>query len=143
MLLETKFPKRNLISITPLIDVVFILLLFFMLSSTFTKTRQLEFNASTQLISDRSSVGNLHEVELVKIIVLDGQHILLDGQRLILDSDAVAAKFANFTNKDQSIVVAASSNTDVQSLISVLDFMTGAGVRKLSLSPSVEARFDW
>ena len=37
MQIETPPAKRNLISLTPLIDIVFILLVFFMLASTFSK----------------------------------------------------------------------------------------------------------
>ncbi|THK40217.1 hypothetical protein E8Q33_15080, partial [Methylophaga sp. SB9B] len=49
MLLEHPLAaKRRLISLTPLIDVVFILLLFFMLSSGFTQWRQMDITAASE-----------------------------------------------------------------------------------------------
>ncbi len=49
MLLEHPLTaKRRLISLTPLIDVVFILLLFFMLSSGFTQWRQMDITAASE-----------------------------------------------------------------------------------------------
>ncbi|OOC09384.1 ExbD/TolR family protein, partial [Thioalkalivibrio halophilus] len=45
--LDTGRPRRrNLISLTPLIDVVFILLVFFMLASSFLDWRAVELEAS-------------------------------------------------------------------------------------------------
>lgn len=42
MLLKVQTKPKNLVSLTPLIDVVFILLLFFMLTSSFSQFRQIE-----------------------------------------------------------------------------------------------------
>ena len=53
MLLKADKPvHRRAISLTPLIDVVFILLLFFMLSSTFIQWRQIDVSAPTEASSD-------------------------------------------------------------------------------------------
>lgn len=45
MRIDRPAPARHPISLTPLVDVIFLLLLFFMLSSTFTSFGQLEIGA--------------------------------------------------------------------------------------------------
>ena len=64
MLLEQPLAaKRRLISLTPLIDVVFILLLFFMLSSGFTHWRQLDITAASESY-DTDKIRNQHALLL-------------------------------------------------------------------------------
>ena len=137
MLVEKTKPRKNLISLTPLIDVVFILLLFFMLSSSFTKTRQFELRASSQEISAQASAAKANKSEFVKVIVKDSQHVLLNGRRLLIGSPEMVEAFAVIAREEQPVVVAASLGVDVQHLIMTLDFIKGAGVINLSLAPSV------
>ncbi|KMW57722.1 Biopolymer transport protein ExbD/TolR [Candidatus Rhodobacter oscarellae] len=75
--------RRRALSMTSLIDVIFLLLLFFMLSSTFSKFAEVELAAA--------SAGGAAEGEAPKIafLELDEARLRLDGQELALAQVAV------------------------------------------------------
>ncbi|MEM7401330.1 MAG: biopolymer transporter ExbD [Pseudomonadota bacterium] len=70
---ETTNPKKNLISLTPLIDVVFILLVFFMLATSFTKWHSIHlgFGEATN-VSDIDKKGTLVEIVSESNYQIDG-----------------------------------------------------------------------
>lgn len=83
--------KRKAISLTPLVDVIFLLLLFFMLSSTFSKYAEVELTAApsttgvaetspifVQLFPDRVTFnGRDSTLEDLPITSEDGQRMLV------------------------------------------------------------------
>lgn len=93
---------RRPMSMTPLIDVVFLLLLFFMLTSTFSSFGEIELN---QAAAGASSQGTVPELTFVQLgttrLVLNGAPVTLDdlaaqvevGQILVsLDPDVSAQR---------------------------------------------------
>ncbi|WP_019627285.1 biopolymer transporter ExbD [Thioalkalivibrio sp. ALJT] len=63
-MLDTSRPRRrNLISLTPLIDVVFILLVFFMLASSFLEWRAVQLEAP----AEAGGAGSMEGAMLVEI----------------------------------------------------------------------------
>ena len=83
MLIEAKQRRKNFISITPLIDVVFILLLFFMLSSTFSKMKQIQMK--TPLLGESSLINDKNEIE--KFLLLDENTILVNNIKYKIQSN--------------------------------------------------------
>lgn len=71
--------KRRHLSITSLIDVIFLLLLFFMLASTFTQFSELNIGASANAQSSASSDST------PMLLTLDPVRLTLDGERLTTD----------------------------------------------------------
>ena len=75
-------PRRRALSMTSLIDVIFLLLLFFMLSSTFTRFAELELGSAGQ--------GNAATPEITPVLVqLAVDEITVNARRSRLD-DIVA-----------------------------------------------------
>jgi biopolymer transport protein ExbD len=66
------FVKRSL-SMTPLIDIIFLLLLFFMLSSTFSKYSEIELSNAT------SGAGNSSEAIKRTFVQLGADRLLVNG----------------------------------------------------------------
>lgn len=132
MLLETPKAKKQLISLTPLIDVVFILLLFFMLSSTFNRTKQLEIKASTThkayTVQDNTSV---------KILVKQDGLISIDGRIYQGGSPELTAELENVATDGSKVMLAAQAQVSVQRVIQMIDQTKQAGIVNLSLSESV------
>nr|WP_256557863.1 biopolymer transporter ExbD [Marinobacterium sedimentorum] len=111
---------------TPLIDVVFILLLFFMLSSTFTQWRQLD------LVVPGTGTATPPVQHQVRLLSDDGR-FLLDGMELNLqDSGALTRQLSQ--QSDDLFVVSADSGIATQALIGLLDALNAAGARQLSLA---------
>ena len=79
----SKFQARRIrrISLTPLIDVVFLLLIFFMLSSTFLKFTKIPITAGQS-----SSSGKINADNLVIIKLSEGGSIEIDGKNYDRDS---------------------------------------------------------
>ncbi|MEM9032117.1 MAG: biopolymer transporter ExbD [Pseudomonadota bacterium] len=83
--------RRKAISMTPLVDVIFLLLLFFMLSSTFSKFSEVELSAASgdgvgaseppvfvQLFPDRLTVnGETQSLDGLQFDPQDGQPMLV------------------------------------------------------------------
>ena len=77
MLPEPTGPRRSSISLTPLIDVVFILLLFFMLTSSFVQWRAVDLSLSVASEGGQTSQdapGKLH-LQAAGQLYLNGQLI--------------------------------------------------------------------
>jgi biopolymer transport protein ExbD len=118
--------RRRAISLTPLIDVVFILLLFFMLSSTFTQWRQLDLAVPGTGAATPSTQNQ------VRLLSDDGR-FLLDGMELNLqDSGTLARQISQ--QSDDLFVISADSGIATQALIRLLDALKAAGARQLSLA---------
>lgn len=71
-----RITRRRSLSITSLIDVIFLLLLFFMLASTFSKFSELDIAAAA------SGSEAMEEVPDILELVIDAHHMRLDGRVL-------------------------------------------------------------
>ena len=118
--------RRPLISLTPLIDVVFILLVFFMLASSFLDWRSIELDAPAQ-----AAAGSSMEGALLVEIRPDG--LRLSGETVSLDTlaERVAARVA--AKADQRVLVEPAAGVSLQEAVQVLDRLAAAGADKLSL----------
>jgi len=111
--MDTVLParRRRGISLTALIDVVFILLMFFMLTSTFSDW---QMEPLTSAVAGQQASA---EPPAVLLVYPDGElRILTDSLSEPLASVAAAdERVAN-----QSLVVSGETNTPVQTLLSVM-----------------------
>ncbi|SEQ59275.1 biopolymer transport protein ExbD [Amphritea atlantica] len=130
MLLEITPRASQSISLTPLIDVVFILLLFFMLSSTFSKTRQLELEATSP------GTQNLM-TEVNRLLLLTENRADLNGTIYTVDSTTFSQQLSAIANADGAVTLAAHPTVRVQQTIHIIDSLRAAGIVQLDLSPSV------
>ena len=124
--------RRSVISLTPLIDVVFILLLFFMLASNFSQERSLSLisqsNSSTAVVEteiDRASV----RFEQINDILLDG---IRYSQADFLDSLSVRLK----DDTELLVSISVGDSVDVQSLLDLISMMKSIGVMRISMDGS-------
>ena len=63
------------ISLTPIIDVVFILLIFFMLASNFNKVGELDMNMSRE-----STQSSDDDIKIIKLLVRQDQSVVSEGR---------------------------------------------------------------
>ena len=118
--------RRPLISLTPLIDVVFILLVFFMLASSFLDWRSIDLTAPSPTVAGSATEGSLLVEVRADGVRLSGAPVSLDelaarvGERLVLDAD-------------QRVLVRPAAGVPLQEVVAVLDRLADAGVVDLSL----------
>lgn len=121
-------PIRARVSLTPLIDVVFILLVFFMLASTFMEWRSFDLNVAAS--QTRAALDQ--EPPLRVTINADGR-LSLDGQRLAM-AQLQQQLAAHIERKpDTRVLLEPASGVKLQSAIDVLDRLRAGGARQVSL----------
>ena len=82
------------ISLTPIIDVVFILLIFFMLASNFNKVGELNMD-----ISKESTKASDDDMKIIKLLVRQDQTVISDGKVYISTKNG-RLFIINFSNSE-------------------------------------------
>lgn len=128
------------VNMTPLIDVVFLLLIFFMVSTTFTKESRLGLNLPQAIVGEIKPLGD-NKVDVV--IDATGQ-ISIAGQKL-LTNDRASIKYAlqgqiatraqaNSGAVKPSLTISADAATAHQYVITVMDIAGQLGFSQLSMT---------
>ncbi len=119
------------INLTPLIDVVFLLLIFFMVSTTFDTTSQLKINlpeASQNDIKKEAKPLNLM-IDARGRFFLNSREI--SGQK----SEALRAALEQvLKGTNRPIVIQADAETPVQSLVTAMDVVARLGLSRVSIA---------
>jgi biopolymer transport protein ExbD len=112
---------RVVLSLTPLIDVVFILLVFFMLVSQFATWRQVEMRP-------QATLGE-HTTDLTPLIItLDSNNTLTINGRPAKDASDAASEAARTLSEGQMVVLRPLEGITIQPVISLLEALTDADV---------------
>ncbi|MBN2885729.1 MAG: biopolymer transporter ExbD [Chromatiaceae bacterium] len=117
------------ISLTPLIDVVFILLLFFLLASHFDQWGALQLDTSASLAT-RPSAADAQT--LLLRLHADGA-LELNGEAL--DEAYLGARLESLLAERPglALVVQADAEVPLQDLVSLIDHIVALGVQEVSL----------
>jgi len=121
--------KKRIVSLTPLIDVVFLLLIFFMLASSFLQT---------QSIAVLTPAPDPEEVEtdrhVVEVWVLTDGSLRLDGEPIA--PEALSEGIRNNLGGDPEAVVSilAENGSAVQPLISSIEAARNGGAQSIGTS---------
>lgn len=121
------------INLTPLIDVVFLLLIFFMVSTTFTKETHLEIDlpeASVEPVEVTTS-------EVIDLVVQANGNYVVNGKALVNQQEvtlrrALKTVAAGDTNKPFTIT--ADANTSHQSVVRAMDVAGQVGFSQLRIT---------
>ena len=119
--------RRTLISLTPLIDVVFILLVFFMLASSFAERRALH----VEVAASRGAGG---ERSATVITVGSGGALLRDGEPVRLKELAQSIARAPGVAAEGAWLLRPGPGSTVEDLVAVIDGLADAGLTRLSLT---------
>lgn len=117
-----------------MIDVVFILLLFFMLSSTFSQWQQLS------LSSVAKGKPTISEHLPVQVFVLGEMKIRHRGEIYDLDSVDFEDLLSIFLEKDSHVLVTAESRATIQDVVRVMDKVIKSGLQNVNLTHSFDER---
>ena len=125
------------VNLTPLIDVVFLLLIFFMVSTTFTKDTSLSLD-----LPEASSQSSRASDTQIEITITQGGDFALNGVSLInKKDDTLRAALEKVSEGDSAIplVITADSATPHQSVVTALDVAGQLGFAKLSITTKLTA----
>lgn len=120
--------RKKTISLTPLIDVVFILLLFFMLTSTFLHMRQIDVSAATEAKQQK----DLQKFSIIKLLNNQGDFSLNQQVYSMYSDERIQSVVAK--NKKAIYVIEAKSGVKTQTMITLLDAFKQAGAVSVTLA---------
>jgi biopolymer transport protein ExbD len=128
MKLLTKEKRKLNINLTPLIDVLFILIIFFSVSSTFLEQPGIELDLPKAISS------KAHTTQKIIIYIDKEGNIFLNDNIVSLNNlKAEIKKLANL-QKDQSIVLKADEAVHHGLVIHVMDLLRQQGIYKIVVS---------
>lgn len=131
MKFRTRTPEPLTLNITPLIDVVFLLLIFFMVTTTFNKNTQLEVH----LPGIQTWQTPAHERILEVTINMKGE-VLLNGKTLSKANAATlreALRAHPQFDPSQKIVLRADGRAPYQAIVRVIDVAGQLGYHNIQL----------
>ncbi|HHB93063.1 MAG TPA: biopolymer transporter ExbD [Thioploca sp.] len=120
------------VNLTPLIDTVFLLLIFFMMTTTFNKETQLKIN-----LPEAKSEKSIKQQRIIRIIIDenggyaidDFEHTLINSN---LDTLKLALKKAIGEQSDPSLLISADKNAPHYAVVKAMEAARDLGLMKLS-----------
>ncbi|MGB1951820.1 MAG: ExbD/TolR family protein [Marinobacter sp.] len=126
------------VDLTPLIDVVFLLLIFFMVSTTFTRESHLKVELP-QASAEARAETEVREIDVV--INAEGQYIL--NQRTLVNNrrETLERAVSELAEGDNSLpyVITADARTPHEFVVRAMDVAGRLGFAKLSITTEREA----
>jgi biopolymer transport protein ExbD len=116
------------LDIAPLIDIVFLLLVFFMLTSTFLVPEAIELE-----LPESSSASIMQTTPITVSLDQTGQ-LALNGERIELDQLRIAIEPLLKQDTEPAITLKSDAHTKVQQLLKVMDEIRAAGGSNIALA---------
>ncbi len=119
------------INLTPLIDTIFILLIFFMMTTTFNRQSQLQIN-----LPEAKGEQAAEEQKTIRIVIsADGNYALNEGKKLInnqLDTLEAALKQQAGETTDPPLLISADANAPHYAVMKAMEAARNLGFVRLN-----------
>ena len=122
------------VSLTPLIDVVFLLLIFFMVTTTFNQHANLRIE-----LPEASNALQSNEENKIEVIIDKNGQYFMDGTSLLdQQSRTLVTALGKIVqkNKSEKILIRADAQAPHQSVVSVMDAAGKLGLTQISIATS-------
>ena len=137
MALKTHFDETPNVNLTPMIDIVFLLIIFFMVGTKFTELeRQLQLELPQIATADRPTP---QPVQRVINVYRDGR-VALEQDVLSLDQLIVKLTSARAQHAQLGVVVRGDADGPLQNVATVLGACRKAGISDLGISVRLAER---
>lgn len=125
-------PEEVSVNLTPLIDVVFLLLIFFMVSTTFNKETRLD----VELPASEQGESVTTPEQITVAVSASGEYTLNDNTLPDASRDSLlqAIKALAVDPEETPFVIAADAATPHQAVVTVMDVAGALGYTRLSIS---------
>ena len=131
---QTSSEDEPAVNLTPLIDVVFILLIFFMVSTTFQRESEIKIE-----LPEASSEPVEEKEEALEILIDIEGHYFIDEQQVVnteLETLKTAIKKFLGEQTERPVVIRADRNTPYEAVVRAMDATAQLGLVKMSLATS-------
>ena len=122
--------KKNLkINIIPLIDIIFLMLVFFMLATNFTKNNQVSFSVNNQ-----KQISNQQNKDKLMILYLKDNKIFFE-EKIIRLKDLENRYFDNWNSMNfDKIVILNDKKSSIQILLNLMDLIKKNKIKNVNFS---------
>ena len=116
------------ISLTPVIDVVFILLIFFMLASNFNKVGEVNMDMTKE-----STTSNKEDIKIIKLLVRQDQTVLSEG-KVYDDSELLSMlSMAIEDAAKYSIILTSKDDVTYQRFLNLISYLKTNELNNVSI----------
>ena len=116
------------IDITPMLDIVFIMLIFFIVTTSFVKETGVEVNRPNASTAVRDERGN------ILIAITANDEIWIDKRRVDLISVRANVERLKAENPEGSVIIQADKSSKTVFLVETMDQVRLAGVQNVSIA---------
>ena len=129
MFTTTRMKKKPVFMIIPMIDIIFFLLVFFMMNSLQTIAQKA---LSVQLPQAQSASA---PVQMPIILTVDAEgHITMDNKPVSYDEASDMLKKHISENANAAVILQADKRTAHGQVVAVMDMLKAAGVKRLAIA---------
>jgi biopolymer transport protein ExbD len=128
MQLSTKPKKKITLNLTSLIDVLFILIIFFVVSSTFLEQPGIKLNLP------EAATSETHAVQKVVLYIDKEEHIFLNDDPISQEQVAEKVEQMIAAQTDKSLVLKADDKVSHGLVIRIMDALRKKGIYKIVIS---------
>ncbi len=120
--------EESEVNLTPMLDVVFIMLIFFIVTASFVKEAGIDVTRPPAATAERKERGN------ILIAITENDQIWMDRRQV--DPRALRANIERLhaENPDGSVVIQADRKSTNKMLVTVMDASREAGVYNISIA---------
>jgi len=124
-------PDESEVNLTPMLDVVFIMLIFFIVTASFVKEAGIDITRPPAATAERKERGN------ILVAITENDQIWVDRRQV--DPRALRANIERLhaENPQGSVVIQADKNSKNGLLVQVMDAARLSGVNSVSLAAEV------
>ena len=130
---RSRADEETQVDLTPMLDVVFIMLIFFIVTASFVKESGLEVNRppTTDEPPDQENKN-------IVFNVTEAGEILLEGRRIDVRSVRANVERIHAENPEAKVVISAAPEAQTEIFVQISDQAREAGVYDISLSTKEE-----
>jgi len=116
------------ISLTPVIDVVFILLIFFMLASNFNKIGEIDMDMTKE-----SNSASKEDIKLIQLLIRQDETVISDGK--VYDDNELVTMIKHLTKDSSKYSIILTSKEDVtyQRFLYLMNFLKNNEINNINL----------
>lgn len=120
------------LDISPLIDVVFILLIFFMVSTTFVRDSEIDIDRPTASSATQASA------DVIRVAIDKSSNVFVDGQPIKIWALQSKLRDLLADSTENSVLVITDEGVPVRTLISVVDEARLSGAAEVAVATARE-----
>lgn len=125
---QKRSKEETEINLTPMLDVVFIMLIFFIVTTSFVKEAGIEVNRPSAKSAEQKSKAN------ILIAIRNNNEIWIDKRLVDVRSIRANIERLKATNTQNSVVIQSDTEAKTGVLVKVMDQIRLAGIFNISIS---------